>query len=563
MKNAASDQEFGRQLQWVFVLVALVCISFSLPALAGEGAEKATPSAQKTDESTSDVFKLGTMWTVIVTDEERSSAEKIESSIDEKKIELFEDKDVGAALSRMPGLRYVRPTGGRYESGVYLRGFTAFGNRDAQVPIYMDGIPVSVPYDYSMDMGRFTTGDISTIQVAKGYGSALYGPNILGGVINIVSRRPTKPLDGKFTLGFGTGNSGEANGAFGTLQDKWYAQVGLSYYERQFVNAATDFVDTDDSKTPQARATDRMNYRTRDKKASFRFAFIPNATDEYVFSYSTQSGQKGPRNGAPGYQITAWEWPNWDRQTVSFISTTRLGKFYVKPRIYYDKYYNALYGWGGNDYTSIYDDNAWGGGVEMGTTHFENNVLRGVFSYKKDHHTAYNKDGRDGGIQAGSNQLLEQQLFSFALEDTYKVNPQWEIQAGLNYSKRDTMHVDLGSNLVGLLSAFPSVSAVLYPTIDTWDPEVVFIYKPVNHHSIHYSIAKKTRYPSMRNQYSNYGSGSTVKNPSTGTQVPLVTLQNPDLLPERVIHQEIGYELGSCLRSLQFRRVFSTAATET
>jgi iron complex outermembrane recepter protein len=534
MKKVGYDRKFGRRFRWIAVFAALGCFSISLSAQTDKEEEKANPA--------SDVFKLGTNWTVTVEGELQSSSEQMESSIDKEKIDLFEKEDVGEALSRMPGLRYVRPSGSRYESGIYMRGFVAFGNRDAQVPIYIDGIPAFVPYDYSMDMGRFTVGDISTVHVAKGYSSALYGPNTLGGVINIVSRRPTKPLDGNITLGMGTGNSGQVNGAIGTLQDKWYAQVGLSFYEHQYVHAAAHFIGTDDSWTPQTKNTDRMNYRTEDKKGSFKFGYIPNATDEYVISYSNQTGLKGPRSGALGYEITAWEWPDWNRQTISFVSTTKLGKFYIKPRIYFDKYDNALWGWGGADSISYYDDYAAGGGLEIGTASIENNILKGAFTYTFDQHRAYNYNGHDGSFIAGSDSRQEQQLISFALEDTYKFSSQWEAQAGLSFSRRDTTHVALGSNLTGILSAFPTISDILHPIIDTWDPEGVLFYKPTSKSTFHYSVSKKTRFPSMRNQYSNYGAGNTVKNPSTGLQVPLVTLQNPDLKPERVVHHDIGYD---------------------
>jgi iron complex outermembrane receptor protein len=532
MRRALNNRKTVRRPFWIAVLAALGCFSISLSAQTDK--DKTNPA--------SDIFKLGTIWTVDVQDEQRPLSETLESTIDKKTIDLFEKKDVGEALSRIPGVRFVRPSGGRYESGVYVRGFTAYGNRDGQVPIYIDGIPAYVPYDYSMDMGRFTTGDVSTIHVAKGYSSTLYGPNTMGGVINIVTRRPTKPLDGSVTLGMGAGNSMEASGTIGTLQDRWYGQVGLSYLERQFVSAAKNFVGLDDSKIPQTKDTNRMNYRTRDKKASFKFGYIPNATDEYVISYSSQIGLKGPRSGALGYEITAWEWPSWDRQTISFVSNTKLGNFYIKPRVYFDKYDNALYGWGGQDYTSYYDDYAVGSALELGTTLIENNILKGVFSYKFDQHKAYENNGRDGSFRVGSDSKLEQQLLSFALEDTYKISSQLEFQAGMSYSRRDTTHVALGSNLTGLLNVFPQVSAIVKPVIDTWDPQGVLFYKPTRNHAFHYSIAKKTRFPSIRNQYSNYGAGNTVKNPNTGKQVPLVTLQNASLRPERVVHHEFGYD---------------------
>ena len=52
-----------------------------------------------------------------------------------------------------------------------VRGFTTRG----QVPLYMDGIPISVPYDGYVDFNRYLTSDIAEIQVARGYSSPLLG----------------------------------------------------------------------------------------------------------------------------------------------------------------------------------------------------------------------------------------------------------------------------------------------------------------------------------------------------------------------------------------------------
>jgi iron complex outermembrane receptor protein len=51
----------------------------------------------------------------------------------------------------------------RNEDMVYLRGFDA-----RQVPVFLDGVPLYVPYDGYVDFGRFTTFDLAEIQVASG-----------------------------------------------------------------------------------------------------------------------------------------------------------------------------------------------------------------------------------------------------------------------------------------------------------------------------------------------------------------------------------------------------------
>ncbi|CAG5074652.1 Vitamin B12 transporter BtuB [Dyadobacter sp. CECT 9623] len=75
------------------------------------------------------------------------------------------------ALNILPGVS-IANVGQRNESVVYVRGFDL-----RQVPVFIDGVPVYVPYDGYVDMGRFTTFDLAEINVSKGFASILYGAN--------------------------------------------------------------------------------------------------------------------------------------------------------------------------------------------------------------------------------------------------------------------------------------------------------------------------------------------------------------------------------------------------
>src|SRR5262249_4044602 len=97
--------------------------------------------------------------------------------------------DLSEALDLAPGMA-VENTGQRRERTISLRGFSS-----RQVPLFIDGIPVYVPYDGNVDLSRFGVDYISQIVVSKGLASLLYGPNTLGGAINIVSRKPTQPFE--------------------------------------------------------------------------------------------------------------------------------------------------------------------------------------------------------------------------------------------------------------------------------------------------------------------------------------------------------------------------------
>lgn len=538
---------FKTRAKTLSYLIGALCMSPCL-ALAQEA---------DTDKVDSEgVFELGT---VSVYGQQKSSAEKMESSINRDQINLLEQTDVAGALAKLPGIIYSRPRGGRHETMVYVRGY---GSTD--VPIYIDGVPAYIPYDGNIDLGRFKTGDVSVIKVAKGYSSVIYGPNTMGGAINIVSLRPTKELDGNITLGAMTGNGTESIVNLGTLQDKWYAQVGASYYEQQYQKMADKFVGKD--ATGKYKNSNRKDYLTRDKKFSLKLGYIPNDTDEYVISYLKQEGKKGPKED-DGFVDTTWNWPVWDRETVSFVSNTTFNKFYVKPRIYYDTYKNSLVGFGGSANASRYDDYVWGGSLEVGTDIISRNMLKALLYYKFDHHSEFDTYGTGNRKISGTDKTVEEKILSIALEDTYSITDQWELQVGVAYNKRKTTSVGLGSNTLGLINMYPQANGSLTPDIDTIDPQAAIFYKPTEDDTFHYSIAKKTKFPTIKQQYSNYSAGKYVtsagKSCSTPSRncFPLVSLQNPDLKPETAIHQEIGYD-GSPLEGLNLQAAIFYSRTK-
>src|SRR6185295_9268465 len=102
--------------------------------------------------------------------------------------------DLAEALDLIPGVS-VQNLGQRRERLVTVRGFSS-----RQVPLFIDGIPVYVPYDGNVDLARFGVDYVSKIVVSKGLTSLLYGPNILGGAVNVVSRKPTQPFEASVRL---------------------------------------------------------------------------------------------------------------------------------------------------------------------------------------------------------------------------------------------------------------------------------------------------------------------------------------------------------------------------
>ena len=132
---------------------------------------------------TSNVFELGEV--IITNHNNKDTLNRVTT----KMMESQNKTDVSKALNMLPGVT-LTASGPRNESMISVRGFDL-----RQVPVYMDGIPVYVPYDGYVDLARFTTFDLAAVDVSKGFSSVLYGPNSLGGAINLISRKPSEKLE--------------------------------------------------------------------------------------------------------------------------------------------------------------------------------------------------------------------------------------------------------------------------------------------------------------------------------------------------------------------------------
>ncbi|MBW2732608.1 MAG: TonB-dependent receptor [Deltaproteobacteria bacterium] len=87
------------------------------------------------------------------------------------------------------------------------RTFTLRGFDQRQVSVLIDGAPGYVPFDGQVDLSYLPAQLVERITVVKGPASVLYGPNGLGGAVNVVTRRPGAGPLGGATLEQGLGHA--------------------------------------------------------------------------------------------------------------------------------------------------------------------------------------------------------------------------------------------------------------------------------------------------------------------------------------------------------------------
>lgn len=416
------------------------------------------------------------------------------------------------ALNLMPGVTLQR-VGPRNERGVYVRGFDF-----RQVPLYMDGIPVYVPYDGYVDLDRFLTLDVSEIQVAKGFTSPLYGPNALGGAINMITKAPTKKLN--LDLGTGYASGRQVNGFVnaGSRFRRFWLQGGFAWLSSGTFPLSGAF-----PLTPLQPDFNRRNAYQTDSKGRIRFAWTPNSRDQYAFTYAKQNGEKGNppyAGGDPSVRPRYWQWPRWDKESFYFIGNKSIRETgNLRVRLYYDKFDNLIRAYDnanynsqnlGSSFNSPYDDGTYGTTTDFGIKAGSRQEVRVSFYFKDDTH-------REGNLGEPL-RAFRDQTYSFGLQDTIRLAARTSAILGFSADHLDTRNAQNFS--AGQVTPFPLARVWAY------NPQAGIFHAITDSSKLHFTFARKTRLPTVKDRYS-YRMGQAIP--------------NPGLQPERSDNFEAGY----------------------
>lgn len=479
---------------WLRLLPALVASTLALPAIAA------------------DPFQLGTVEVV----GKASPTVGGETAVNAETLETFNRDTVGAAVALVPGMSVSHNS--RNEDIVYLRGFDV-----RQVPLFIDGVPTYVPYDGYVDFGRFTTFDLSEIRVAKGAASLLYGPNTLGGAVNLVTRKPMRSFEGDVRTGFGSGGEKRVAANIGGNLETWYYQFGASYLDADSYPLSKDFKPssirtskTDPTPMLVEDGGNRENSYRTDKKLSFKLGITPNAADEFALGYIKQEGEKGNPayagavSGTLGSSIRYWRWPYWNVESIYAVGNITLSKDHaVKLRVYDDTYRNGIDAYTNSSYTtqlnntafpSRYDDSSRGASAELASYLFTAHELRFAYHYKEDRHNESNPNIADKNFKDVTT--------SFAIEDSISLATDWRLRLGASHDKREAKEAET--------YAKSDVAK------NNWLAELTHTLGDTE---IYGSAARKSRFPTIKDRYS-FKMGQA--------------LYNPGLNPETATNVEVG-----------------------
>lgn len=478
-------------------------------------AEKNIQKKESAVAQENQVFKLGEI-SVSVADQSVSNVGNL-NTVTAEEIQAYTDSDtLDKAVALLPGVDLTYQIGAKNQKGVSIRGFTT-----RQISVMVDGVSQALPYDNDPDMQRYLTNDLSEIQVAKGISSVLNGPNTLGGVINLVTKRPTKEIEGNLTIRAKFDNDGKYNGIqnsfnLGTNQGNWYLQTGGTYNDIDHWKVSRDY-------TPVAGGAEDGGYRensdSKDYKFNFKLGYTPNETDEYVIAYNYQHAIMG---------IPYWEgvpsgnayrrYDPYDHWGIYTLTNTAIGETgYVKTRAFYDEYSNHMYFYKDPSLTQIkfapddYQDYDFGANIEGGFDLNDYNTLKAAFHYRRDVHTKRELYTRNPW------ERYVDDTYSVALEDTVHLTVNTDLIIGASYDWLETKAPKNNEDLDDLDYRKDD---------DSFNPMVALRHRYSDTGTVYAGVAKKNRFATQKERFSTRQKSYKV---------------NPMLESEKAINYEIGF----------------------
>jgi vitamin B12 transporter len=154
--------------------------------------------------------------------------------IDREELTRRQSDVLSDLLRTVPGVAIARNGGVGSVTSVFIR-----GAESDQTVALIDGIKLNDPSapGGGFNFGNLLTGNVDRIEILRGSQSVLWGSQAIGGVINVLTQRPTEKLSLNLRSevgSYGTGNVvGNVSGAIGALK----ASGGAGYFSTDGVSS--------------------------------------------------------------------------------------------------------------------------------------------------------------------------------------------------------------------------------------------------------------------------------------------------------------------------------------
>ncbi len=252
-----------------------------------------------------------------------------EVSVGDESIKTQKARSVSDVLSDIPGVSVT--VGAKNSSEIMIRGFDS-----SEVLIMVDGRPVNDPYYGNIDLSTIGVGKITKINVVKGADSVRFGPNAMGGVVNIITGGADDgpPFDVSFTAG--SGKEIRANLVHrGTIKGIAYRIYGGRDVSKGFP-LSSDF-----EPAPIENGNLRNNSDLRRTEIGATFLIKRPGNRQWNLTLGDTHMTKGLPSSVNEPRF--WRFINWNRTSVDLDGEPIKGNtFQLKTKIYAERFLNEL-----------------------------------------------------------------------------------------------------------------------------------------------------------------------------------------------------------------------------
>lgn len=235
---------------------------------------------------------------------------------------------VGEVLREIPGVVTRR---GSETSGV--AGEQVQGIDSRQVLVLTDGQPITGARGIKsgiLNLDRQSVARLESIEVVKGASSALYGSDAIGGVINMITREPSKPFTATLSAAGGSFGIVDLRGDMSFKKDKWSGVFSLERHK----NNGFDL-------NPATFAAEGSGFHRYDTYGKLKYQITDNFSI-LGFANSYWNSLKGRVNGETGPQYN-----DIDDQSQNYGVTADWGineRTNVQVRGYFSRFDEYTYG---------------------------------------------------------------------------------------------------------------------------------------------------------------------------------------------------------------------------
>lgn len=440
-------------------------------------------------ENSSDTLRLYYLGEVVVTAQQSpTSLTSSLSEVNDQTIRQRQVQNIAEAVQIIPG-GYVS-IGSRNEMVVQLRGI-----EQRQIAVLLDGVPIYVPYDGLVDLGQMPVGAVEKITVTEGNASVLYGPNSLGGSVNIVTKLPTLRHTQFQTMG-GSGQMQsytlDQSGSYNSLG----YLVNLGYDRQDNFPLSDDFSKT---KNEDGGARNNSSFKKFDLFSKLTWGHHKN--HHSALSFSLVDNQRDISPDIYADKPRWWRFPKWRKWVLNLTSSQMVtNSTSLKEILFYDKYDNVLDSYDDATYStqtkkyafhSTYDDYSVGSNLFATKTFPKNHILTLGVTYKRDVH-------REQGNTGLPWEKYEMDSYTAGLEHEWKSSQDISLSTGLGLNLLDPVFAN-GQPLRKDIIALDGRLGIYYSLSEAWE--------------IKASFGHKTRFPTLKELYSGQ-SGKNVPNPN-------------------------------------------------